>query len=211
MNAYVVDASPPEQRTKSLGWLTAVTSLGAVAGPALGSALIAFGAHQHIGHEGRNLPGLAAAGLAALTSLFAWRFLTESRGMRPSSSAQIPRPGHPTATTSRGALIHVLTRWQEPAPRLIWIYAIAIGAFYGTGPVVPLLFQERFALTAKGVGYIFAYLGGVGVIVRAGFLGRIVTVSARRGSPGPASSFLRRGSACAPWRAPGRCCSSVSR
>jgi MFS family permease len=68
----------------------------------------------------------------------------------------------------------VLTGWKEPAPRLIWIYAIAIGAFYGTGPVIPLLLEERFGLAATAVGYVFAYLGLIGVIVRAGFLGRIV-------------------------------------
>ena len=173
VQAYVVDASPPSERTKSLGWLTAVTSAGAVAGPALGSALIALGMHLHIAHDGRALPGLAAAGLAMLTSIFAWRYLAESRGTRESLSAEMPMP-HKTATTGRGAVMHVLTGWNEPAPRLIWIYAIAIGAFYGTGPVVPLLFQERFGLTSRGVGFIFAYLGGIGVIVRAGFLGKVV-------------------------------------
>src|SRR2546428_3284406 len=33
VQAYVADASPPDQRTKSLGWLSAGTGLGAVAGP----------------------------------------------------------------------------------------------------------------------------------------------------------------------------------
>ena len=33
VQAYVADASPPKERTKSLGWLSVVTSLGAVAGP----------------------------------------------------------------------------------------------------------------------------------------------------------------------------------
>ena len=40
--------------------------------------------------------------------------------------------------------------------------------------MVPLLLTERFGLTARGVGYVFAYLGGIGVIVRAGFLGKVV-------------------------------------
>src|SRR5258708_7939145 len=39
VQAYVADSSKPEDRVKSLGWLSAVTSLGAMAGPALGSAL----------------------------------------------------------------------------------------------------------------------------------------------------------------------------
>ncbi|HKG33662.1 MAG TPA: MFS transporter, partial [Gemmatimonadales bacterium] len=58
VQAYVADASPPEQRTKSLGWLSAVTSLGAVAGPAFGSVMISVG--------GRAAPGIGAAALALL-------------------------------------------------------------------------------------------------------------------------------------------------
>ncbi len=165
VNAYVTDASPTEQRTRNLSWLTAVTSAGAVGGPALGSLLRTLGPLA---------PGLGAAALSTLTAIFAWRFLRESRGMRHSASVPAPETHRPAATTSTGALVHVLTRWQEPAPRLIWIYAIAVGAFYGTGPVVPLLFSERFGIGATTMGYIFAYLGGIGVVVRAGLLGMIV-------------------------------------
>src|ERR1041384_7841685 len=65
VQAYVADASPPAERVKSLGWLSAVTSFGAVGGPAFGSALVAFG--------GRTAPGLGAAGLSLLVAAFAWR------------------------------------------------------------------------------------------------------------------------------------------
>ena len=43
VQAYVADASDPKDRAKSLGWLSAATSLGAVVGPAIGSALIHCG------------------------------------------------------------------------------------------------------------------------------------------------------------------------
>src|ERR1041384_2702675 len=49
VQAYVADASPPEQRVKSLGWLSAVTSLGAVAGPAVGSLMVGLGGQEQIG------------------------------------------------------------------------------------------------------------------------------------------------------------------
>src|ERR1041385_8917381 len=42
VQAYVADASPVDQRTRRLGWLSALTSLGAVAGPAFGSLMIAI-------------------------------------------------------------------------------------------------------------------------------------------------------------------------
>jgi MFS family permease len=159
VQAYVADVSPPEQRTKSLGWLSAVTSLGAVVGPAFGSILVGLG--------GQRAPGLAAAALSALVALFALRFLRESREPRASES-------HASPVTGRTALARVISHWHEPAPRLIWIYAVAIGAFYGTVQTVPLLLQERLGVTAGTVGGFITYLGGVGVLVRTLVLGRLV-------------------------------------
>src|SRR3954471_17872607 len=82
VQAYVADASSPEERTKSLGWLSAVTSLGAVAGPAFGSAMISLG--------GKRAPGLAAAALAFLVAAFAGRFLVESRQLAVSGDPSPP-------------------------------------------------------------------------------------------------------------------------
>ena len=159
VQAYVADASPPEQRTKSLGWLSAVTSLGAVAGPAFGSVMISLG--------GRTAPGLAAAALALLVAGFAARFLVESRG--PIAAHALAAP-----TSSRQAIGRVLSHWHEPASRLIWIYTIGIGAFYGTIQVVPLLLMDRLGVTERNIGYFVMYLGGMGVVVRSLLLGRAV-------------------------------------
>jgi MFS family permease len=160
VQAYVADVSAPEQRTKSLGWLSAITSLGAVAGPAFGSLMVSLG--------GQEFVGLGAAGLAMLVALFAWGYLRESR--------RIPTPGARAAraTTGRAAIAHVLSRWHEPAPRLSWIYAVGIGAFYGTIQIVPLLLADRLGVTERTVGYFVMYLGGMGVVVRALVLGRAV-------------------------------------
>ena len=161
VQAYVADASPPEQRTKSLGWLSAVTSLGAVAGPAFGSLMISLG--------GRMAPGLGAAALSLLVAGFASRFLVESRQLRVSRSHAIP-----STTTPRAAIVRVLSHWHEPASRLIWIYTIGIGAFYGTIQTVPLLLMHRMGVTERNIGYFVMYLGGMGVVVRSLLLGRMV-------------------------------------
>lgn len=158
IQAYVADSSAVDRRTKSLGSLSAVTSLGAVAGPAFGSLMIELG--------GRQAPGLAAAALAALVAIFAWRFLGETR--LPTTS------GGFTAITGRSALSRVLTHWREPASRLIWIYAVAIGAFYGTGQIAPLLLSQRFGITERNIGFFIMYLGGMGVLIRSLVLGPAV-------------------------------------
>jgi MFS family permease len=160
IQAYVADVSPPEQRTKSLGWLSAITSLGAVAGPAFGSLMVSLG--------GQEFVGLGAAGLAALVAGFAWWFLVESRDAPATADHSAP------PKTGRAAIAHVLSRWHEPAPRLIWIYAIGIGAFYGTIQTVPLLLSDRLGVTERTVGYFVMYLGRMGVVVRALVLGRAV-------------------------------------
>ncbi|HEV7388085.1 MAG TPA: MFS transporter [Gemmatimonadaceae bacterium] len=160
VQAYVADASDPNDRAKSLGWLSAATSLGAVVGPAIGSVLIRWGHHA---------PGIASAIFCVLVSVFAAIYLRESKDDTPVSSE------HEVAhQTGAGAIWSVVARPKEPAQRLIWIYAIAIGAFYGTAPTLPLLLSNRLPITEANVGFFVMYLGGMGVIVRAGILGRMI-------------------------------------
>lgn len=162
VQAYVADASAPERRTHSLGWLSAVTSLGAVVGPAFGSAMISLG--------GRRAPGIGAAALSLLVAMFAWRYLRESREPVTTAEREAFRP----TLSSRAAIARVTLHWREPASRLIWLYAIGIGAFYGTILIAPLLLAERLAVTEEHVGYFVMYLGGMGVLVRTLVLGRMV-------------------------------------
>jgi multidrug resistance protein len=161
VQAYVADISVEKDRAKALGWLSAVTSLGAVIGPALGSLLVRFGGH--------TAPGLGSAVLCVLVSGFAWKFLRESR-----TDTQQFEAMHAKTGGSRNALIDVVAHPNLPASRLIWIYAIGIGAFYGTTPMLPLILAERLGVNDQNVGYFIMYLGGMGVIVRTGILGRLI-------------------------------------
>ena len=49
--AFVADESSDEDRTKSLGWLSAVSSMGAVVGPAIGSVAISMAGRQAPGYR----------------------------------------------------------------------------------------------------------------------------------------------------------------
>ena len=162
VSAYVADASPPDQRTKAIGWLTTVTSLGWLSGAALGSLLVTLG--------GERTPGLFTASVSLLVAAFASQYLVESRTMRTSGTMRVP----PKVRSGREAIVHVLAHGGEPAPRLIWIYAVGIGAFYGTAAVMPLLLEERLGITEHTIGYVVMYFAGLGVVIRAGVLGRMV-------------------------------------
>ena len=160
VQAYVADISAEKDRAKALGWLSAVTSLGAVIGPAIGSLLVKFGGHI--------APGLGSAALCILVSVFAWAYLAESRTETQEFEARHALP------QGSSALRDVVLHPNLPASRLIWIYAIAIGAFYGTTPLLPLVLASRLGVTDQNVGYFIMYLGGMGVIVRTSILGRMI-------------------------------------
>jgi MFS family permease len=160
LQAYVADASRPEDRAKGLGWLSAATSAGAVIGPAFGSLFV-----QWWGHRG---PGFGAAGFCVFSSVFAWKYLRESAGLRQTTEHSIPAA---SLGAEGSALSRVITHPGDPAPRLIWIYTIAIGAFYGTAPLLSLLFADRLSVTEKNVWFFVTYFGAIGVLVRAGILG----------------------------------------
>ena len=150
VHAYIADVSEPGERTRTLGWLSAVTSLGAVLGPAIGAVLVRAG--------GPTLPGWAAAAFAVLVAAFGWTYLRESR-VPTGHTAE-----HPVA---RGAaLANVALKWRETPARLILTYALGIGAFYGIIPLVPLLLGERLGITEDTVGYFVMYLGAIGVLMR---------------------------------------------
>ena len=159
LQAYVADASDPEDRAKGLGWLSAATSAGAVVGPAFGSLFVMLW-----GHAG---PGVGATVFCLMSGAFAWRFLREA-----DVTAAFDRRKRKRVSGAEGrAVLRVVTHTKEPASRLIWIYAVAIGGFYGTAPLLALLLGERLGVTERNVGYFVMYLGAVGLIVRAGFLG----------------------------------------
>ncbi len=157
IQAYVADSVEPDNRAKALGWLSAATNVGVAIGPAIGSAALRLGSRG---------PGLTAATLCLINIYFAWRFLRESRDMTEAHEKK-PR-------TSRAVIARVLTHPGEAAPRLIWIYAIAMGAFSGLMAILALFLADRFAVTRDHIWIFYTYVGAISVITRAGILGRLV-------------------------------------
>ncbi len=159
IQAYVADAVEPEHRAKGLGWLSAATNAGVALGPVIGSQTMRFGPHA---------PGLLAAALCVLNIAFAWKYLVESRDMVEARSS-VHKPGRSLAAVSR-----VITHSSEPAPRLIWIYAIGIGAFQGMNAILALFLAARFGVTSETIGYFYMYIGVIAFLTRAVFLGPAV-------------------------------------
>jgi multidrug resistance protein len=158
IQAYVADSSEPENRARSLGWISAATNLGVAIGPVIGSLTFTLGPAA---------PGLFAAGLCLLNVVFAWRYLKESHDIHGVGSELKVR-------RSREAVMGVVRNSAEPASRLIWIYAIAMGAFQGTTAVLALFLAYRFGVDERSIGWFFMYIGVISVVTRAGVLGPMV-------------------------------------
>ncbi len=157
IQAYVADSTEPRDRAKALGWLSAATNLGVALGPPLGSLALMLG---------RPGPGLVAAGMCVVNIAFASRYLRESRDMTQAASK---KPG-----ASRDAIVRVITHPGDPAPRLIWIYAIAMGAFSAMTAILALFLLDEWKVGPDRIWMVFTYLGVISVITRAGILGTLV-------------------------------------
>jgi MFS family permease len=173
IQAYVADTTDPKDRARALGWLSATTNLGVALGPVLGSFAITLGKHDLMPgpatlQMGHAAPGIMAAALCVINIAFAARYLTESRDFTEHvETGEAPR-------TSRQAVWRVISHSSEPSSRLIWIYAIAIGAFQGSFSVLALFLNARFQVTEQTIGYFFMYVGSISVFTRVLLLGRMV-------------------------------------
>ena len=163
IQAYVADATRPEDRAKSLGWLSAATNAGVALGPVIGSWVQIWGKHT---------PGLMAAALCLVNMAFAWKYLTEIR--KPNIATEQQTGVKAVRRSSRETVWRVVAHPAEPASRLILIYALAIGAFQGTTAVLALFLAWRFGVTESTIGYVFMYIGTLSVVVRALLLGKII-------------------------------------
>ena len=174
IQAYVADTTAPKDRARALGWLSATTNLGVALGPVLGSFAITLGKRDLMPGPGtleigNAAPGIIAAMLCFINIGFAARYLTESRDL----TEHAPVEGE-VKRTSREVLWRVVSHSKETSSRLIWIYAIAMGAYQGSFSVLALFLNARFQVTEQTIGYFFMYVGSISVFTRVLLLGRMV-------------------------------------
>lgn len=156
VHAYVGDTIKASDRAKALGWLSAASALGVMLGPVIGSFATRFG------HE---VPGLVAAVLCVINVYFAWRWLVESR-----------KPGAPT--TEKKPVWHaawvVVRHPKRPVSRFIWIYGAGMLGFSAMTGVLALYLNWRFGVDERNIGYVFLYVGALGLVMRTLILGPAV-------------------------------------
>jgi multidrug resistance protein len=154
--AYVADTVRPEDRARSLGWLSAGTNVGTALGPALGAWTVRWG------HE---WPCIIAAVICAINLLCAWKWLPESR--KPD---QKPAKRQPVWH----GVWHVVRHPQRASSRLTIIYALGMFGQAALGAVLALYLNARFKVTEETIGFFFVYQGFFSIILRSALLGPIV-------------------------------------
>lgn len=159
IQAYVADSVAPKDRARGLGWLSAATNAGVVIGPAIASFSHKLGPHW---------PGMIAALLCALNILFALRYLPESHD----ANARLRTRG---ARAPFDAVVRVAwTDFSQPYARLIWMYSVGLGAYYGVNALIILYLSRHFEVTENSIGFFFMYIGGLSIIFRLFLLGPAV-------------------------------------
>lgn len=169
LQAYIGDRVPPEDRARSLGWLSAGTNVGTMLGPVIGSFA------TYWGQEG---PGILASLLCLTNAIFAWKWLPESRQ---------PHTQDPARKPVWHGLLLVLRNPTGAVQRLTLIYAVGMLAFSALSSVLALYLSAEFGITEKTIGYVFLYVGIFSVLMRSALIGPIVdrigeTWSIRAGS-----------------------------
>ena len=170
VQAYVADATEPKDRARALGWLSAATNVGVTVGPLLGSGALVLGMkHLWVGTHDLSL-GQAAPGILAAVILCREHVLRVAIPPRVTVvSRRVKVPGRYGAVL-RSVILHS----EAPASRLIWIYAIGLGAFMASMSIIALFLASKFEVTASSIGWFFGYVGFLNMFTRAFVLGPVI-------------------------------------
>lgn len=161
--AYISDVTKPEERAKSFALIGIAFGMGFLIGPAISGYLSQFS---------YRYPIFAAAALSA-TSILATYFLLPSTTPHSADGAT-PRK---FTVLDWGNYVRFF-RQPELGPLLWQFFAFTLAfAVYISG--FPLFAERRYSWNGhpfgpKEVGYVYAYLGMLGVILQGGLIGRLV-------------------------------------
>ena len=167
--AYISDVTKPEERAKSFALIGIAFGMGFLIGPAI-SGFLAQYSYQY--------PIFAAAALSA-TSILATYFLLPSGAPAPVDGAT-PRK---FTILDWGNYLSYFRR-PELGP-LLWQFLAFAMAFQMFMSGFPLFAERRYTWNGhpfgvKEVGYVYAYLGVLGVILQGGLIGKLVKVFGER-------------------------------
>ncbi|MGH9201318.1 MAG: MFS transporter [Vicinamibacterales bacterium] len=151
--AYVADATTPENRARGMGLVGAAFGMGFVFGPAIGGVLSRFGP---------SVPMWAASALCFLNFAAAWWLLPESRVVTK-ESVHLSR-----LESLRRAMTH------PKVTLLLALYFLVPMAFSSFEATFALFGERRFGFTGANIGFVFTFIGTILALVQGVIVGRVV-------------------------------------
>lgn len=158
--AYIADVTTPEQRTRSFAVIGIAFGVGFLIGPAMGGFLSQFS---------YEAPIFASMALSAVSIVTTWALLPDRR---PSSDA-------PKRFTILDWGTYAEYMRRPNLGPLLWQFFAFIFSFSTFMAGFALFAERRFTWDGKPygpreVGYIYAYVGVLGIILQGGLIGRFV-------------------------------------
>ncbi len=158
--AYISDVTTPENRAKGMGLVGAAFGLGFIFGPAIGGGLSQFG---------ERMPAFFAAGLAALNFALALFLLPES--LSPELRAEAANNPRPRQSQFQ-RVWHMGVRHPQVGSLMLLFFIVTL-AFANLEATFALFTERRLGFSPAQVGYVFAYIGIIAIIVQGGLIGRL--------------------------------------
>jgi DHA1 family tetracycline resistance protein-like MFS transporter len=155
--AYIADITTPENRAKGMGMIGAAFGLGFTFGPAIGGVLSKWGI---------SVPFIFAGCMAFANAILLYFTLPET-----------VTPDHParaSAAAGRGWGQLLAALKQRRLTFVLSIYFLFITAFSIMTTSFALFTMYRFGYDAAHNGYLFMYVGILGVVIQGGLIGRLV-------------------------------------
>jgi DHA1 family tetracycline resistance protein-like MFS transporter len=144
IQGYIADVTPPEQRTRSMSWMSAAWNVGLIVGPTLGG----YFAKPSLGHVGFQLPMFVAAGLFMTSAVSIAVFIRESK-QRELGATHRPSRWAATGEAARHPVIG----------RLMLLTFLVGFAFTGIESIFGLWTQARFGWGPREVAFAFMIVG----------------------------------------------------
>ena len=157
--AYIADITTPETRARGMGMFGAAFGLGFIVGPSIGGIL----AGGDAGAVNFALPLLVAAGTSVLAALLVFIALSEPAKAQPTMRSAF------TAQSWFGSIAGALR--QPGLAGLVVVFFFVVFAFSGLESTFALWAERQLAWGPRDVGYMFAGLGVVLVVVQGGLIG----------------------------------------
>jgi MFS family permease len=174
--ASITDLTDSKSRSGAMGMLGAAFGIGFIIGPLIGGMLMT--------NYGISMVGIVAAALNSLNFILAVFFLSESNTHAVSITSLLKRKQKPIHADS--SLLASLSRKRAA-------YVEKLGAAFSSRPVALLmiinfiyslaivnmqvsailLWSEFYHTTEQQIGYLFAYVGFISVIVQGGMLPKL--------------------------------------